>query len=398
MKRYLAVQIGARRAYAVPSILEDAGMLEAFYTDLVGNAGWGNIASLLPLTFLRRGSVKNLLGRQLPSNLSNKTHTFPGPTLRHFIRSKINKLNPKIWELFGNELADEMIRRGTGQATHLFSMMGECTPFVDFAKRRGLTIVTEFYVMLTAIEILQVEREAFPGMEIHPRPELVEVIYAWMKKVCALTDWAIVPSERVQQDLVENFGVPAERCLFVPYAVNDAWLALENQPVRGRVVLVGTAGLRKGIHYFGMAAQSLRHRGYEFRVAGGVTDTIRYHPLTRNLHFLGRVPRLEIKQEYARADVFVLPSLVEGSAEVTYEALAAGLPVITTPAAGSVVRDGIEGFIVPERDPQALADRIEQLVEDRALRDRMAAAAKERARDYTWEKYAERLVAVFKAV
>ena len=49
--------------------------------------------------------------------------------------------------------------------------------------------------------------------------------------------------------------------------------------------------------------------------------------------------------------MFVLPSLAEGSAEVTYEAIAAGVPVVTTRAAGSVVRDGIEGRIVPERDP-----------------------------------------------
>jgi len=50
----------------------------------------------------------------------------------------------------------------------------------------------------------------------------------------------------------------------------------------------------------------------------------------------------------------VLPSLAEGSAGVIYEALASGFAVITTESAGSVVRDGIEGFIVPEGDPQAL--------------------------------------------
>ena len=49
----------------------------------------------------------------------------------------------------------------------------------------------------------------------------------------------------------------------------------------------------------------------------------------------------------ASADVFVFPSLFEGSAVVTYEALAAGLPSVVTPSAGSVVRDGVEGFIVP---------------------------------------------------
>jgi glycosyltransferase involved in cell wall biosynthesis len=127
-------------------------------------------------------------------------------------------------------------------------------------------------------------------------------------------------------------------------------------------------------------------------VAGNVSASIARRTECRHLNFLGRVPRERIAEEYRQADVFVLPSLAEGSAEVTYEALAAGVPVITTRAAGSVVRDGIEGRIVPERDADALADAIEELVENRALRDRMAVSARERARNYTWERYGERLV------
>jgi len=125
---------------------------------------------------------------------------------------------------------------------------------------------------------------------------------------------------------------------------------------------------------------------------------VRKHRLCQGLNFVGFVPRTEVKEEFRKADIFILPSLFEGSAEVTYEALSTGLPVITTPAAGSVVRDGIEGFIIPERDSQTLAERIRQLVEDRALRNRMAAAAKERARDFTWKQYGERLQQVFSQI
>jgi glycosyltransferase involved in cell wall biosynthesis len=77
---------------------------------------------------------------------------------------------------------------------------------------------------------------------------------------------------------------------------------------------------------------------------------------------------------------------------VTYEALACGLPVVTTPNAGSVVRDGVEGFVAPVRDSAALADRIEQIVADRSLRDRLSRNARARASEFTWERYGERLV------
>lgn len=105
-----------------------------------------------------------------------------------------------------------------------------------------------------------------------------------------------------------------------------------------------------------------------------------------------------MRREFAGADVFVLPSLAEGSAEVTYEALACGVPVITTKAAGSVVRDGIEGRIVPERDPDAVAAAILEIVEDREKRNRMAFAARERARHYTWDRYGERLVTALRGL
>jgi len=85
----------------------------------------------------------------------------------------------------------------------------------------------------------------------------------------------------------------------------------------------------------------------------------------RHLKFLGRIPRAQIAGEFAAADLLVLPSLAEGSAETTYEALACGVPVVTTLEAGSVVRDGIDGRIVPSRDPVALADAIAEIVEDR---------------------------------
>ena len=57
------------------------------------------------------------------------------------------------------------------------------------------------------------------------------------------------------------------------------------------------------------------------------------------------------------------------------------------------MRDGIEGRIVPSRDPEALANAITEVIEDPAKRERMARAARERAGDYTWDRYGERLIA-----
>jgi len=101
---------------------------------------------------------------------------------------------------------------------------------------------------------------------------------------------------------------------------------------------------------------------------------------------------------YQQADIFVFPSLEEGSALVTYEAMACGLPVVTTPNAGSLVRDGVEGFIVPIRDPDALAERIEQLRADARLRQEMGRAARARAETLTWENHGQDLSTIYSSL
>lgn len=400
-KCFVTIQIGARGSYAAPSVLERAGMLEAFYTDMCADIGLGGaIAKFCPKSW-QRGLVKNLAGRQLPENLSHshKVHSFAMPNLRYYWRRWKTRDNPeqavKFWSKFDEELGREAVNRGIGEATHLFTCMGECMPMLEFAKQKGLTTVTEIFIVPSAHRICIEEIERFFGQSL----DLEYPLYSqWISKVLSLTDWVIAPSEVVRQDLAGNFNFPSDRCFVVPYAVDSAWFDVENRPTKGRILFVGSAEMRKGIYYLGLAAEKLADRGYDFRVAGGVSDDVRQYPSNQKLNFLGRVPRLEIKQEYAQADVFVLPSLAEGSASVTYEALASGLPLITTKASGSVIRHGIDGFIVPERDPDAIADRIVEIVENRDLRDRMSVAAKEHARAYTWDKYSERLLGAFQSI
>lgn len=397
--RFIFVQIGARRGYAVPAILEKAGMLERFYTDICADVGLGKWLCAgrgLPVI---GSKLQRLATRRLPPEIRGKTRTFTAPMLRHGIKLMFNRKNPadqfREHLRWSCDLGNAMTRAGFGKATHVFSMFGEGGPLLPEARRRGLKVVSEVYILLSTERILAEERKLFPDWE--PGQTDYSSIRREFPDANVLqtqTDFAICPSEAVRDDLANHNGIPRELSIVVPYGMNPELLELQPKPQRGRVLFVGTAELRKGIHYLALAAEKLAAKKIqcEFRVAGNVSLQIARRTECKHLNFLGRVPRERIAEEYQSADVFVLPSLAEGSAEVTYEALATGLPVITTRAAGSVVRDGIEGRIVPERNADALADAIEELVENRALRDHMAVAARERARDYTWERYGERLI------
>lgn len=401
MKRFICVQTGARRNYAVPKILSQNSLLEAFYNDLNASSGLGEAIKTICPSSLRKGAISRLLSREVPPDVVKKTCTFDLPSIKYLFRQKLaggNVTKAHYWlQRFDEDFSQAMIRKGLGQATHVFSMFGEGSQFIEYAKNKGLTTVVEEYLSPLTHKIIQEEREKYPEIEPPLPQEIIDSDYAWFKKLCKSVDVFLAPSSFVVQGL-EAFGVSSSQCRIVPYAASDKWFKVENRPVKGRVLFVGTAELRKGIHTLGMAAQKLAPYSYEFRVAGNASITVRDHPLLKHFMFLGRVPRTEIHKEFEKADVFVLPSLAEGSAEVTYEALATGLPVITTKASGSVVRHGIDGFIVPESDANALADAIKEILENRPLRDQMAAVAKHHAQDYTWDKYAERLLTVFQSI
>jgi Glycosyl transferases group 1 len=402
--RFIVAQIGARRGYAVPAILERAGLLERFYTDLCGDVGWGRQLARARCLPGLRPRLSRLAGRRLPARIRDRTRTFGWPVCAHALRAGRTRSAAAAFGehlRFGDALGRAMTRAGYGAATHIYSMLGECPPFLIEGARRGLRVASDIYVMLSTERLLAAERRAFPGWE-PVAPDFAAIRRAAIQEDVLLTrsHHFICPSPAVQDDLVANFGISRDRTSLVPTGIHPDWLAVDAHPARGRVLFAGTANLGKGIHYLAMAAAHLRKTGHscEFRVAGSVTRAVSEQPLCRGLDFLGRVPRDRIHEEFAAADVFVLPSLAEGSAGVTYEALAVGVPVVTTPAAGSVVRDGIEGRIVPERDPAALAEAIAEIVEDRDRRARMSLAARERARDYTWERYGERLVGALRKV
>jgi glycosyltransferase involved in cell wall biosynthesis len=139
--------------------------------------------------------------------------------------------------------------------------------------------------------------------------------------------------------------------------------------------------------------------GAELWVVGQVHDEV--VPLLKpyrdnpTIRFVGHA-REGAEQWYSQSTVFVLPSIVEGSAKTTYEAMAAGLPVITTPNAGSVVRDGVDGFIVPIRSPEAIRDKLLFLFNNRDAVHEMGKSARNRIASFSWKTYEQRICTLYR--
>jgi len=165
------------------------------------------------------------------------------------------------------------------------------------------------------------------------------VIHERQQKAWELADLVVAPSEFVLHGLIE-MGVPSEKCRVVPYGVDLARfssngkknfmdICAERQNRQLRVLFAGAVGLRKGAPYLIKAAEMLGPERITVRLAG----QCEYDPklataFPPNVEALGYVPRVSMPSLYDWADVFVLPSLCEGSATVVYEALAKGVPVV----------------------------------------------------------------------
>jgi glycosyltransferase involved in cell wall biosynthesis len=206
----------------------------------------------------------------------------------------------------------------------------------------------------------------------------------------ALADRILVPSEHIAEKLVE-YGTPRERIAVIPYAADtQRFFPLQEKRPGSTCTFLFAGGItqRKGIKSLLEAWRQIRRPGWKLQLVGALPSNP--GPLVGYLdevEHLGRVPHSEMPRTMASADVFVFPSLFEGSAVVTYEALACGLPSVVTPESGSVVRDGLDGFVVSSRDVEALALAMERLGTDQELRSIMAIAARERAESFGWPRY-----------
>ncbi|CAN5366004.1 hypothetical protein BH11MYX1_BH11MYX1_20580 [soil metagenome] len=175
-------------------------------------------------------------------------------------------------------------------------------------------------------------------------------------------------------------------------AVDVAKIAMRSPDPRSsplRILSSGRLVWVKGYDYLLRAFAILAARGVAFR-ADILGDGELYSPLRFSIADLGLQDRVflaggvapaDVLTRLATTDVFVLSSLEEGISNAVLEAMAAGVPVVTTKAGGmaEAVTDGIEGFMVPIREATALADRIEQLARSPERRCEMGQAARRRA-------------------
>jgi glycosyltransferase involved in cell wall biosynthesis len=192
------------------------------------------------------------------------------------------------------------------------------------------------------------------------------------------------------------------RIRYVPNGVGEEFFTERTYGVRSplRLLYVGTWIDRKGIYYLAESFRQLAQEKIplELTVAGcgGSEAEVKssFAPEVRDrVNVIRFVPRAQMPALYADHDIFVFPSLVEGMPLTLLEAMASGMPVVTTTSSGmaDVVEDGFNGLLVPPADAQELASAIEHLCGSVDLCCRLGHEAQTAMRRYTWERVTEKL-------
>jgi glycosyltransferase involved in cell wall biosynthesis len=331
---------------------------------------------------------KRLLTRQHEDLSDAEIYAFNATALLAGLRGKLGAHREpyseflKIGSRFGRQTRAAMAKRREQDWKNTI-FFGYDTGFLEaaaWAKDQGAaTVVCQMDPSQVEVEMVREEERRWPGWA--KAPLLVPEEYlAWRKAEWALADVVMVNSKWTLDALVK-LGVPSEKIAIVPLAYESEEIEPDKSPRPDgplRVLYLGQVNIRKGIQYLLEAARKLDKKKFHFDVAGPISIADE-HVVTApsNVTFHGAVTRDRVREFYREADVFVLPTISDGFALTQLEAMAHGLPVVTTPNCGEVVRNGIDGFLVPARDATALAKALESLADDPERLDAMREAARE---------------------
>lgn len=215
-------------------------------------------------------------------------------------------------------------------------------------------------------------------------------------------DRLAIPSLFVKQTFLAR-GIPESKLIHVPYGVSlSEFYPVPKEDKIFRVIHCGTISLRKGVQYLLQAFYELNLPDAELWLVGSVNpEMISF--LTKyqsdRIILKGKQPQNTLRWFYSQCSVFCIASIEEGLAMVQPQAMACGLPVIHTTNTGGedIVRDGIDGFVVPIRDVEALKSKILYFYENPNSLEEMSKNALQQAQiSLSWDDYGKKIISAYK--
>jgi UDP-glucose:(heptosyl)LPS alpha-1,3-glucosyltransferase len=223
----------------------------------------------------------------------------------------------------------------------------------------------------------------------------------------------IAISEMVKRNIIQNYGVPSSDIEVIYNGVDIKKFHPENKmkyrsEIRQRhgledsdfvVLFMGSGFERKGVGYLIRAVETIPQQVAVLIVGKG--DAKKFSNIIKRQRIIFCGPQKDNDKYYAAADIFVFPTIYEPFGNVHLEALASGLPVITTRNSGAaeIIKDNVHGFVIEEpEDFRAIAEKITVFLDNREKLKSVSENARRLAEEFTFEKHINKILELYKRV
>lgn len=320
------------------------------------------------------------------------------PRILNAIRIYINIwFNHRIYDIWLFEKFFFMFDKEVNEPQKVVHIWENSPKIIQSMKNKGYITVLDIPIAPTYTSKNLVEN--YPkSVELHPH-----IINAKMeKKSYELADYLIAPSVFVR-DEVKNLGICEDKIFVVPFGIDltNGYEKLFNKDYKISGIdfcFAGTINKRKGIEFLLEAWDDERFKDDRLHLCGRMFPQI--ESLLKKYNFSNIITPgfVDTKEYFKKCDVYVFPSLLEGSSKSIYEAMNMSLPCIVTPNSGSVIRDGVDGRIIKIADSQDIKNKMLEFKNDTTLIENMGKNGYRNVQQYSWETYANNIINIYKKV
>jgi glycosyltransferase involved in cell wall biosynthesis len=389
--KVLLAHPGTQYSGRLASQLSRLGMLGEFHTGIaIADGGWMEKT----LAFIPRGVRRRLANRQLRGVTPRQLHLHPFDELRAHRRQRAGEMEQKVLHdrnaRFQDRIGDASLKCDAviGFDTSSWKLARRCrelaVPLVLDQSIGHPDSKSRVYAML---------RDRYPQWAQDADVRLDTVRQAEQVEH-DLAHTIVAASSFSRATLIEN-GVAAEKISVNAYGVDSTRFAPRRPrgPGPARICFLGSVNVRKGVPQLLEAWDALAPREAELWIIGPAGETARRLMQGRsNVVYKGATPHTELPALLAQCDVLAFPSFFEGFALVILEAMACGLPVITTDATAGpdIITHGQDGWIVRVGDDGALRAALDECLSHPARVAEAGIAARATAERFTWDAYGDR--------
>lgn len=307
-----------------------------------------------------------------------------------------------LHDSFGKEVAKLAIKNNVDAVIMYDTNANSCWKILEkqaphIKRILDVTIGNRLYLKNIYEKDAALFQETAQGILAEQKEVFSEQVQKRLEEEISLSHFFLAGSNFVKESLIYS-KVPSEKIFVVNYGVDlDKFCFKVKKGTKPlRLLYTGYCSYRKGLHHLLKIVTHYKESEVKLYIAGGYSiDSPLYEKYSNDdrIEFLGFVTHDVLHEVYLKSHVFVLPSLAEGFAMVSLEAMSEGLPVICTKNAGcnDIIVNGENGFVIDASDEKALKERIDWFLNNLDKIETMSIAAKNSVSNHSWSDYSNHL-------